>query len=75
MKILKKYTTSEGNELEFCQFDHLGENVLVVIDNSCQIEKTYRLGNYYSFDYGKSTVKLTNFYQVFNAWINEKINF
>lgn len=74
IKILKKHTTSEGNELEFYVTDLLPEKSIVVRDNSCQLERLYTVGKLgaLSFD-DKQTVKSID--DVVNAWINEEIHF
>lgn len=78
MKILKKHTTSKGNELEFYQLD---EYAMVVIDNSCVMSRVYELG-YTGIlcwdDYDKPLEEITeiqSFYQVIDAWVNEEIHF
>ena len=74
IKILKKHTTSEGNELEFYATDLLPEKSIVVRDNSCQLERLYTVGKLgaLSFD-DKQIVKSID--DVVNAWINEEIHF
>ena len=74
MVTLKKYTTSKGNELEFCTFDHQPDNTMVVIDNSCQMQRAYTIGatqELSNFD----EVLITDFNQVINAWTNEELHF
>ena len=81
MKTIKKHTTSQGNELEFCTFDFLGPETLVVRDLSCLKERAYTIGtqNILSFDDYDKELKditmITSFEQVINAWIKEEINF
>jgi len=78
MKLLKKHTTSKGNKLEFHQFE---TTHIIVIDNSCQMERVYRLGDRRALcwdDFGKRHSKRTeirSFEQVINAWVNEEIHF
>lgn len=74
VKILRKHKTSKGNELEFCTFDNLPKNTIVVIDNSCQIQRAYTIGatqELSNFD----KVLITDFKQVINAWTNEELHF
>ena len=79
MKLLKKHTTSKGNELEFfTDFSHLNHDQMVVIDNSCQLQRTYTIGRkailcFDDYDTGGQIVK--SFKQVIDCWINEKIHF
>lgn len=78
MTTLKKYTTSEGNKLEFVKYN---EKTLIVIDNSCSMEKSYTIGRpkILSFeDYEKNKEDRTmikSFDQVINAWKAEEIHF
>ena len=78
MILLKKHTTSKGNNLEFYQLD---ESTIVVIDNSCVMERVYDLGFTGTLcwdDYDKprsERTKTRSFEQVVNAWVNEEIHF
>lgn len=81
MKIFSKHTTTKGNKLEFYTTDNLGKNFIVVRDNSCQMERVYKIGetgilSWEDLDLPVSKRTLIkNNQQVINAWINEEINF
>ena len=74
MKILRKHKTSKGNELEFCTFDNLPKNTIVVIDNSCQMQRAYTIGSTQELN-NFDKVLITDFKQVINAWTNEELHF
>jgi len=79
MKILKRHTTSKGNELKFATFSHLSKETIIVIDSSCQMQRKYTIGrqgvlSFEYYDTGIATM-IKNFKQVINAWINEEIHF
>ena len=79
-KTLKKYTTSEGNELEFYTVEHF-PNTIIVRDNSCQLERRYTIGTRrpLSFsDYDLISIDMPlieSFDQVIEAWVSEKLHF
>jgi len=75
MKTIKTFTTHRGNEIEVNQFDHLGEDVIVICDTSCQRERAYILGDLGELEQGEDKTKITSFEQVIYAWENEKVWF
>lgn len=74
IKVLKKHTTSAGNELEFYQASHLPEQSVVVRDNSCQLERVYVVGRTQELnDYEMIEIKSVD--QVIEAWTSESLHF
>tara|TARA_B100001287_G_scaffold264841_1_gene257116 strand:- start:416 stop:640 length:225 start_codon:yes stop_codon:yes gene_type:complete len=74
MKVLAKFTTSKGNKIEI----YKTPNGCVVSDRSCQLERTYILGqetylNWEQLESGYKKVRTIS--QVINAWKNEEIHF
>ena len=74
MKTLKKYTTSEGNNLVFSTTNLIKKEHIIVTDNSCQLERTYVIGTKRELS-NYEVVLIESKSQVINAWINEEIHF
>lgn len=74
MKTLKKYTTSEGNRLEFYTTDLLPARSVVVRDNSCQLERLYTVGRIQSLSFDEPE-QIKSIAQVIRAWTTEQIHF
>jgi len=75
VKTIKRHTTSKGNELQFYKTDLLGPGAIVVLDKSCQKERTYIIGQKKELDFYSGPVLIENLKQVVEAWVNEKIHF
>ena len=76
-KTIEKFTTSDGNKLEFYTVEHL-PNTIIVADHSCQLERQYTIGSRRAlsfFDYENGLTLIESFKQVIDAWTNEKIHF
>lgn len=73
--ILRKHATSEGNKLEFYTTDYLGANALVVRDESCQMERTYRIGTTNELELCEEPELIISFEQVIHAWTSEQVRF
>ena len=74
MKTLKKYTTSEGNKLEFYTTALLSAGSVVVRDNSCQRERLYTVGRIQSLSFDEPE-QIKSIAQVIRAWTTEQIHF
>ena len=78
MKTLAKFTTSQGNEIEIYTTSIIGDRGCVVLDRSCQLERTYWIGKeahltWEQLENGYEKIKSIS--QVIKAWKNEQIHF
>jgi hypothetical protein len=75
IKAIERYTTSKGNELEFCKSDVLGQNRIIVRDKSCLLERVYTKGGKGELEIGCDKVEIKSFAQVIRAWKSEQVWF
>lgn len=80
MKVLKKVTAeskfrADGNKLEFCTYDHLDDDSMVVHDLSAQMERVYTVGQLGTLETGEGKVIIKSFEEVISAWESGKVWF
>lgn len=76
IKTIKKITTSAGNKIEFYATDLIAEDHVIVLDKSCQMERTYIMGLTILKDIESDTSCICeSIEQVIEFWTKEQIWF
>ncbi len=75
-KLIKETTGKFGNELKFFQTKNLGPDRMVVIDNTAQMHRAYKIGELADLtNSGENNIKVESFDQVIEAWATGKVWF
>ena len=74
MTTLKTHTTSKGNKLKFQTTFLIEVPHVIVVDESCQLERTYIVGKEKELT-NYEVIEITSVDQVINAWVNEELHF